>query len=355
MVNIGLIGCGYWGPNLLRNLSSHPQAAVKMVAELDNARLAYVHEKYPGVVTTKDYYDLFSPRIDAIAIATDAKSHFFLAREALMHQKHVLIEKPMAMSVVEARILIRLAEEVGKKLMVGHTFEFNPAVVELKRLIDDGTIGKPYYFYTQRLNFGIVRSDVNALWSLAPHDISILNFLLGKEPLSVSARGFDFIQPGIEDIVFLILDYPDDIAAHVHVSWLDPNKARRMSAVGSERMIVYDDIADKKIQVFDQGIKRQNMSASLGRFDDFSSHQLIKSAGAVYCPKIDLVEPLKIECDHFIDSIINHTAVRTDGHNGLRVIRALEAAQLSLQLKGQKVAVDNRSLITDDSYRKVLA
>jgi len=340
MLNIGLIGCGYWGPNLLRNFSTHPQAHVPLIAELDPARLSYIHEKYPQIRTTQDYYDLFCDGIDAVVIATDPASHFRLAKEALTHGKHVLIEKPMAMSTADAQVLIALAQEHQKKLMVGHTFEFNPAVQELRKLLMRGTIGKPYYFYTQRLNFGIVRRDVNALWSLAPHDISILIYLLDQMPQAVSARGFDFLQPGIEDIVFLILDFPDGIAAHVHVSWLDPSKVRRMSVVGSEKMIIYDDIADKKIQIFEKGIKKKNMNESLGRFDDFGAYQLARSAGDVIIPRIDFQEPLKVECNHFVEAILNDTPVLTDGVNGLRVVQVLEAAAKSLKANGKSVKIE---------------
>src|SRR5262245_53481586 len=182
MLNIGLIGCGYWGPNLLRNLVSHANARVPLIAELDPARISYINEKYPKIRTTEDYFDLFCDQIDAVVIATDPASHFPLAKEALTHGKHVLIEKPMAMNAADAKVLIALAQEHQRKLMVGHTFEYNPAVRELKKQITRGAIGKPYYFTTQRLNFGIVRSDVNALWSLAPHDVSILIYLLGQMP-----------------------------------------------------------------------------------------------------------------------------------------------------------------------------
>ncbi|HLF18317.1 MAG TPA: Gfo/Idh/MocA family oxidoreductase [Candidatus Omnitrophota bacterium] len=346
MLNIGLIGCGYWGPNLLRNFSAHPQANVRMVAELDSARLDYIHKKYPQIKTTKDYFDLFCDDIDAVVIATDPASHFPLAQEALLRGKHVLVEKPLAMRAQEAQTLLALAEEHHRKLMVGHTFEFNAAVQELKTQIELGIIGKPYYFYTQRLNFGIVRSDVNALWSLAPHDISILIYVLDEMPLSVSARGFDFIQPGNEDIVFMILDFPNGVAAHVHVSWLDPSKVRRMSVVGSDKMIIYDDIADNKIQIFDKGIKKQNMKASMGRFDDFGSHQLVKSAGDVYYPKIDFVEPLKVECNHFIEAILEDKEILTDGYNGLRVVQVLEAAQRSLKENGKKIRIAAGSPVT---------
>jgi len=345
-LNLGLIGCGYWGPNLLRNFSSHPSARVSLIAELDPARLDYIHGKYPKIRTTKDHHDLFCSDIDAVVIATGPSSHFALAKEALSHGKHVLIEKPMAMNAIDAQVLIALAQEHQKKLMVGHTFEFNPAVIELKRQLLTQTIGKPYYFTTQRLNFGIVRNDVNALWSLAPHDISILIYLLECMPLTVSARGLDCLQRGIEDVIFLVLDFPDGVVAHVHVSWLDPSKVRRMSIVGSERMIIYDDIADNKLQIFDKGIKRKNMDQSLGRFDDFSAYQLVKSAGDVIIPRIDFQEPLKVECDHFVEAILKNTPVLTDGANGLRVVQVLEAAAKSLKSGGKKERIDSGLPVT---------
>lgn len=340
MINLGIIGCGYWGPNLLRNFYKNSNCRVVRIAELDDARLHYIHEKYPSVQTTKDYYDLLTPDIDAVVISTEPRQHFQLAKEALKHNKHVLIEKPMAQSVREAEELLVLAEEQNRKIMVGHTFEYNEAVRELKRQMDARTIGKPYYITSQRLNFGIVRKDVNALWSLAPHDISILIYVLGCMPESVSCRGFDFIQKDIEDIVFLMLKFPNDVVAHVHVSWLDPSKARRMALVGSEKMIIYDDMADSKIQIYDKGIKKQNIKDSMGRFDDFGTYQLIKTAGDCHLPKIDFQEPLKVECNHFVDSIIYDRPVLTDGPNGLRVIQVLEAAQQSMNKDGETVNIE---------------
>lgn len=340
MINIGLIGCGYWGPNLLRNFNETPGARMFAVADLDEERLAYVKEKFPDVHTTKDYQALFNPDVDAIVIATQPRTHYRLAKEALQHGKHVLIEKPLAQSTAEAEELVSLAHERGLKLMVGHTFEYNAAVRELKSQMKAGTVGKPYYLYSQRLNFGVVRKDVNALWNLAPHDVSILIYLLEAMPISVSCRGFDFIQPGIHDIVFMVLKFPNNVVAHVQVSWLDPSKVRKMTVVGSEKMIIYNDMDEKKIQVYDKGIKVENKDESLGPYDDFEKYQLIKRAGDVHYPPVDFVEPLKEECRDFVESIVQDRAPVADGQNGLRVVRVLETAQDSMDLHG--VALDIR-------------
>jgi len=339
MINVGLVGCGYWGPNLLRSFCDNPRCRVIGVAELDSQRREYIQQKFPNIPVTADYDDLFKEKTDAIVIATDPLSHYPLAKEALSRHKHVLVEKPLAMNVEEAFDLVSLARRNGRKLMVGHTFEYNAAVRELKRHIDLRTLGQPYYLSSQRLNFGIVRKNVNALWSLAPHDISILIYLLGTVPASVSARGFSFIQEGVEDIVFLTLKFPGHVIAHVHVSWLDPSKVRKISVVGSEKMIVYDDTAANKVQIYDKGIKKQNISDSLGRFEDFGTYQLIKSAGNVILPKIDFKEPLKVECDHFIDCVANGGDVLTDGINGLKVVQVLEAAQASMRSGGEEIKI----------------
>ncbi|HNV23433.1 MAG TPA: Gfo/Idh/MocA family oxidoreductase, partial [Candidatus Omnitrophota bacterium] len=269
MINIGIIGCGYWGPNLLRNFTGLLDCSVKIVIDIDYARRNYVKEKYPQIATSSQDKDLFSDEIDAVVIATPAQTHYSLAREALENKKHVLVEKPLAMSVKEARELIHLAKKNKLILMVGHTFEYNKAVQELKRQIKKDIIGTPYYLYSQRLNFGIVRRDINALWNLAPHDISIFIYLLEAMPISVSSCGYDFIQKGIEDVVFMSLEFPGHIAAHIHVSWLDPSKVRKMTIVGSKKMMIYDDMANEKIKIFDKGIRRENIKDSLGAFDDF--------------------------------------------------------------------------------------
>lgn len=354
MINIALIGCGYWGPNLLRNFQDHGNAQVTLVVDLDDERLAYARDKYPHVRVSKDYHDAFADDIDAISIATQPTNHFILAKEALINHKHVMVEKPLAMCAVEAQELIALAQTNDRILMVGHTFEYNPAVKVLKQEIDKGTIGTPYYFYAQRLNFGIVRQDVSSLWSLAPHDISILNYLIGAVPERVSAHGFDFIQPTLQDVVFMMLYYPNDVKAHVQVSWLDPRKVRSMTVVGSDKMIVYDDMADSKIQIYDKGIKKQNMEDSLGPYDDFGKYQLIKSAGDVTFPKIDFTEPLKSECDEFIKSITSDSRPLTDGVNGLNVVSVLEAAEQSIQSGGQDIMIKQVKVRKPEKVEKVV-
>lgn len=339
MVNLGIIGCGYWGPNLLRNFLGLSDCRVKLLAELDDSRLEYLQEKFPHVQTTKNHHRLFNGTMDAVVIATQPPTHFQLAKEALEHNKHVLVEKPLAMNVTEAKELIRLAKKHKRKLMVGHTFEYNEAVRTLRRYIQSNEIGRLYYLYSQRLNFGIVRRDVNALWNLAPHDISIILYLLEEMPIAVSAKGVAFLQKGIEDVVFMALHFPKDTIAHVQVSWLDPSKVRRMMLVGSEKTIVYDDVSDAKLKIFDKGIKKKNINESLGRYDDFGQYQSIKSAGDVVLPKIDFTEPLQTQCAHFIECIQNNQPLLTDGENGLRVVRVLEAASRSMARNGRNIFI----------------
>lgn len=341
MISIGLIGCGYWGPNLLRNFYALANCRVLCVADLSPASREYVQKYYPCVTTVADYKEILNSNVTAVVVATPAQTHYSLAKEAIAAGKHVLIEKPLAMCSSEAKELIEFAKKHKRILMVGHTFEYNSAVRYLKEGIQSGRIGKPYYLYAQRLNLGIVRQDINALWSLAPHDVSILLYVLNRMPLAVSAVGRDFLQPGIEDVVFMTLHFPEDIIAHVQVSWLDPGKVRRITVVGSERMVIYDDVSDTKIQIFDKGIRKQNLRDSLGSYDDFGKFQLIRVAGDVVFPKIDFVEPLKIECGHFIDCIEKQTVPLTDGENGLRVVQVLEAAQQSLKSQGQLVKMES--------------
>jgi predicted dehydrogenase len=337
MISLGIIGCGYWGPNLLRNFYALPDCQVKYVADPSPSSREYVQKYYPSVKAISDYREVLTSPVDGVVISTPAETHYALAKEFLIADKHVLVEKPLAMLTSEAKELVDLSEKRNRVLMVGHTFEYNAAVRYLKKAIESGQIGKIYYIYAQRLNLGIVRQDINALWSLAPHDISILLYIINKMPLAISATGRDFLQPGIEDVVFMTLYFPEDVIAHVQVSWLDPGKVRRFTIVGSERMIVYDDVSDAKIQIFDKGIKKQNLKDSLGAYDDFGKFQLIKVAGDVVFPKIDFTEPLKMECRHFVDCIVKQSTPFTDGQNGLRVVTVLEGAQRSLKQKGELI------------------
>ncbi|MFP6644858.1 MAG: Gfo/Idh/MocA family oxidoreductase, partial [Candidatus Latescibacterota bacterium] len=283
--------------------------------------------------------------IDAIILATPADTHFELARQVLASGRSVFAEKPLARSTAECEQLIELAAQKNLVLMVGHTFEYNAAVEYVDDLICRRDLGQIYYIYSQRLNLGVVRHDVNALWNLAPHDISIALRWLKKEPVRVCARGYTYLQAGVEDVVYLDLEFDDGVAVHIHVSWLDPGKVRRTTVVGSRKMVVYDDAStEAKIQVFDKGIDREPITpdgpayASLGEFDSFGKFQLTQRAGDLLIPKIDFTEPLKRECSHFVDCVRENRRPLTDGESGLRVVRILEAGTKSLRQGG--IAVD---------------
>ncbi|MGQ9517151.1 MAG: Gfo/Idh/MocA family protein [Anaerolineae bacterium] len=336
MIRVALIGYGYWGPNLARNLHQLPQSTFAACCDLDAGRLAKVAALYPGVKTTTRLEDIWeAPDIEAVVIATPARTHYNLARQALLAGKHVLVEKPIAMSSRETGELIALAEERRRVLMVGHTFEYNPAVLKIKEMMDAGTLGDIYYLYSTRVNLGRVQQDLNALWSIAPHDISIMNFLLDAMPLEVSARGAKYLSGLVEDVVFADLVYPDGVIAHIHASWLDPSKVRKMTIVGSRKMIVYDDIdPEGKVRLYDKGADRINGSQIYGEF------QYKLRTGDIYIPKIDLTEPLYLECAHFVECILEGRRPRTDGVNGLRVVRVLEAAERSMAKNGAPEPVE---------------
>lgn len=322
---IGVIGCGYWGPNLIRNFNEIPASEVAAVADLREERLKTVQSANHGVVTTKDYQDLFQMNLDAVVIATPPATHYALAREVLEHDLHVLIEKPMTTSVRDAEDLVNLASKKGLVVMVGHTFTFNNAVFALKRLIDSGEIGKIFYIDTARLNLGLFQRELNVLWDLAPHDLSILTYLLETNPISIEVYGMDCVFKGIHDVVYMNLVFPDNILAHVHVSWLDPCKVRRMTVVGSKKMVVYNDIeASEKIKIYDKGVETPEYTKTFGDF------QCSYRYGDVLIPNIKLVEPLRQECAQFLDCINNHSKSTASGEEGVKVVRILEAAQSAL-------------------------
>lgn len=340
-VNVALVGLGYWGPNLARNLVSLKGAGLHTLCDLQPSRLAQFGRQYPGVKTSSDVQSVLNdPEIQAVVIATPVHTHFDLALAALRAGKHVMVEKPLAQTSEQCRKLIAAADEKKLIVMAGHVFLYNAAVRKVKEYIDSGHLGTIYYIYSQRLNLGIIRKDVNALWNFAPHDLSIINYWLGAAPESVSSRGFSYIQPGIEDVVFMNLSYPGGVGANVHISWLDPHKVRSMTVVGSERMVVYDDVnADARIVLYDKGVTKKPLDASLGKFETFAEFQLLLRAGDVLIPKIDFVEPLKIECQHFVDCVATGSPPLTDGVEALNVVRGLEAAQASLKQGGVPVAL----------------
>ena len=348
MIKLAQIGCGYWGPNLLRNFSAHSECHVKLVADQDPKRRAYVEGMYPKTTTSDDWHDAIEdPEIDAVVIATPASTHYALIKAALEADKHVFTEKPLAMSLPEADELAALAGVQRRTLMVGDTFLYNAAVRYLKKLIQDGELGDIYYMYTQRLNLGQVRTDVNAWWNLAPHDVSILLYLMNWQlPLSVSGCGIDYIQPGIQDVVFANLTWASRVSAHIHVSWLDPGKTRKVTVVGSRKMVIYDDIVDDKIAVFDKGIDRVPKAGERMDYDFFNNYQLLHEPGDIWLPRINVREPLSVETAHFLDCLRTGEPPLTGPHHGRTVVSVLEGVQRSLKAGGQSVTLAAETSVT---------
>lgn len=333
-VNVALVGLGYWGPNLARTFATLDNTRLHAVCDLDRTRLQRIERQFPGLRTEVALEALLNdPKVEAVAIATPVATHYEMAVAVLEADRHVLVEKPLASTSDEARHLVSLADERNLTLMVGHVFLYNAAVQRVKEYIDGGELGDIYYINAQRLNLGRIRDDVNALWNFAPHDISIISHWLDAGPTGVSARGYSFIQPGIEDVVFMNLDYPGGVCANVHISWLDPLKVRRMTVVGSEKMLLYDDVsADAKIVIYDRGItKRMTRGTSLGRYETFGEFQLLTRAGDVLIPRIDFVEPLRNQCAHFAECIRTGATPLTDGRHALGVVEVLEAADRAMK------------------------
>lgn len=328
-VNIGVIGAGYWGPNLIRNFVEIPGSNLAAVADLRPDRLKHVQSRYPAVHVTDDYWDLFQMGLDGVVVATPPTTHYPMARQALEHDLSVLVEKPLALNGEHALDLIRLAEERGKTLMVGHTFEYNTAVRALKGIIDSGELGEVLYIDSVRVNLGLFQPHLNVLWDLAPHDVSILHYILGREPTHVSTHGSDSIVPGKHDIAYLSLEFPESILAHIRVSWLDPTKVRRTTVVGSRKMVVYDDVNPmERIKIYDKGVEAPPYT------DTFDEFRFSYRQGDVVIPNIQFQEPLRCECEHFLDSVRNGTRPQSDGYAGWKVVRVLEAADYSLHNGG---------------------
>jgi len=340
-VNIAVVGAGYWGPNLIRTFNSLDTARVVTICDTNKQRLKHIKEQYGDVSTTLDYNEVLKDtNIDAVVVATPADNHYKLTKECLLADKDVFVEKPLALSVIKAEELVKLARKKSKIIFIGHIFLYNAAVVKIKEYIKQDELGDIYYIYSQRLNLGRVRQDINAMWNLAPHDISILLYWFDEMPIKTSAKGITYLQDGLEDVVFMNLDFANGKCAHIHTSWLDPNKVRKMTIVGSKKMIVYDDVSnDAKIQIYDKGITKKTISDDLGSYDNFGKFQLIHRAGDLLIPKIDFIEPLSAECKHFIECINTKRRPLTDGENGLEVVRILEAAQKSLKSGGLPVDI----------------
>lgn len=340
MIKVAQIGVGYWGPNLLRNFHFIRDVIVKKVIDINPDRREYVRQNYKSIDVGGDITEVLEDKdIDAVIIATPAGLHYEMTKKVLLSNKHCFVEKPLALRSDEAKELLSIADKKKLVLMVGHVFLYNTAVNDLRNRILKGDLGRIYYIYSQRLNLGKVRNDVNVLWNLVPHDISIVLYLLGKNPISVSAVGMSLIQKNIEDVVFMTIKFKDDTIAHFHVSWLDPNKTRMMAIIGSKKMVIYDDISDYKIRIFNKGIDSGDKDNYLGRFDNSGKFQLIKRAGDIYIPKIEYTEPLKLEAIHFIDCIKNGKKPRSDGKNGFMVTKIIEFAMKSLKNKSKEVPI----------------
>jgi predicted dehydrogenase len=318
-LQFGVIGWGYWGPKIARNLDTLPCATVKMVADQDPYRLAPLVD-HPSIRTTTQAEDIFASAVDGVVIATPVHTHYQLARTALLHRKHILVEKPLTASVAESEELVALAHEQQRVLMVGHTFEYSPAVNELRNLVQTGELGRIYCIETERLNLGLFRSDINVIWDLAPHDVSILLYLLGKKPDCVRVQAHAHLQSGIHDMAHIDLEFSDGMTAHIHVSWLHPCKIRRVTVIGDLKMAVYDDTNPAEM------LKIYNKGA-----DVYADPVVSYRYGAITIPHIDWVEPLRLECEDFATSIRQGTYPRAHGEVGLEVVRILATVQEVLE------------------------
>jgi predicted dehydrogenase len=321
-VRIGVVGLGYWGPNLARNFAGLPGCELTWCCDDSEEARARAAVRFPGVSTTSDLRVLLEdPELDAIVLATPVPTHAALATEVLQSGKHCFVEKPLAQSVADAERAVKAAEEAGLLLMVGHLLEYHPGVQSLKDLADGGDLGEIYYIYGNRLNLGKLRADENALWSLGAHDVSVLLLLAGEEPVEAVAHGASYVRPGVEDVVFCFLRFPSGLSAHLHLSWLDPHKERRFTVVGSRQMATFDDMAlEGKVTVYDKGFDE----------DARGYGEYITRSGAIFSPRLPNVEPLRLECEHFIECIATGQSPRSDGASGLRVVRVLEELQRSL-------------------------
>jgi predicted dehydrogenase len=335
-IGIGVIGCGYWGPNLLRNFVENEAAEVRWICDVDSSRLAVMGRRYPAAKLTTDYHKLLEDRaLDAVVIATPVATHFEIARDALKSGKHVLIEKPLTARASEAAELIHIAKKMGRILMVDHTFVYTGAVRKMKELVTGGDLGDLLYFDSVRINLGIFQRDINVVWDLAPHDLSIVDYIIESRPVALTATGSCHIERGIENIAYVMLRFPGEFIAHFHFNWLAPVKIRRSLLAGSRKMVVYDDIEPtEKIRVYDKGV-------STNRCEDEREvvYKTLVSyrTGDVWVPKLDSTEALKYVCAEFLNSIRENRQPLTDGAAGLRVVKLLEAAQQSINEGGRLI------------------
>ena len=335
-VRLGLVGAGDWGRNLLRNFARLKECQIAFICDTDEKNLKKASGLFPQLEVSKDFQKALSQNsVDAVVVATPPDSHFQLAKQALLAGKHIFVEKPLVLDLSQGEELCNLASRMQKMIMVGHIMMYHAATRKLKGYIQKGELGEIYYIYTQRINLGKVRNNENALYSFAPHDISLACYLLDQTPIRVSATGNSYLQPEIEDVVFLTLHFADNVMAHIHVSWLDPHKDRKVTIVGSKKMAVFDDTeASEKIWLYDKGVDSKFDYNTYGEY-------LSLRSGDILIPKLESAEPLELECRHFLECIREGKTPLSDGKDGLKVLKVLQAAQRSLKLGGSPIEIKN--------------
>src|SRR6202142_2798767 len=337
-IKVGVVGCGYWGPNLIRNFRSLPDCSLKMMCDVSEERLSHLKSLYPEVEGETNYNHMLNGvGLDAVVIATSVKSHYSMAKASLLSGKHTFIEKPVASSSQQCEELIDIARQKGLVLMVGHTFLYSPAVKKIKEIIQRGDIGEIRYICARRLNLGLFQKDINVAWDLAPHDIAIILHIMETEAVTINCQGSAHVTPGVEDVTTMWLNFSGDRSAIIHSSWLDPRKSREMTIVGSKKMIVYDDVAPlEKIRIFDTRVERPP------HYDTFAEFHYAYHYGDVHIPYLKQEEPLKTECQHFLDCINQGTTPLTDGRRGLELVRILEASSESLKRGGAPITLSGQ-------------
>ena len=335
-LKIGIIGCGYWGPNLVRAFVEIPEASVRAVSDLNTARLEHIAVRHPQIEhLVVDHRQLFDLGLDAVVVSTPPDTHYEIVRSCLERGLDVFVEKPLATGSRHALQLVELAERHDRILMVGHIGVYNPAVRALKQMVDGGELGEIRYIDAVRVGLGLFNPTMNVIWDLAPHDLAILMFLLGESPWTVSTRGMACVQEAIEDVAYVTLTFPSGILAHARMSWLDPSKTRRITVVGSKKMAVYDDLESlEKVKVYDKSVN------AIRQTDTFGESQFAYHYGSVVSPYIHFDEPLRLECLHFLRCVSDRTQPLTDGRHGLQVVQVIEAAQRSLRDGGSQVSID---------------
>src|SRR5262245_30692910 len=336
-ISVGVVGCGYWGPNLIRNFRQLPDCNLKLMCDTSESRLSHLKSLYPEVEGHKDFAHLLNDAgLDAVIIATPVRSHYAMAKASLLAGKHTFIEKPMASSTEECEELVQIAEEKGLALMVGHTFLYSPAVIKVKEIVDRGDIGDIRYISSRRLNLGLFQKDINVAWDLAPHDISIILHILGENPTEVSCQGNAHVTRGIEDVTNMSLTFRNNRFATIQSSWLEPRKIREMTIVGTRRMIVYDDLQPlEKLRICDVRVERPP------HYDTFAGFHYAYHYGDSYIPHLKQEEPLRVECQHFLDCIENGKQPLTSGRKGLELVRILEGSSASLAKGGAPVSLED--------------